>query len=115
VNLAIPPDGLVQAIISVVAGVVALLLGLYLMHRAWNYRDHRSERDFIIGFCLGAGGGAWVVLGVAIWLGLSAEGTVAEAQIRELVVFTNATVRSVVFILGAHVLLQAWKDSRRAR
>jgi hypothetical protein len=84
------------------------------MHRAWRHHDARAERDFLVGLCLHVVGLAWVVLAGAILLGTTAEdGSVAAAQIQEVVVFTNAAARIVVLIVGGHVMFGLWCERRR--
>jgi heme A synthase len=112
-NLAIPPDFLVQAGIAFLAGVIAFALGAWLMHRAWSHHDTRAERDFIIGVCVAIIGISWTIIASAIILGELGDGNDAvEAAVQEMVVFTNAATRIAVLILGTHTLWDVWRKRK---
>jgi hypothetical protein len=113
-TLVIPPSVLIQMVVAGIAGVVGMLVGGILMHRAWNYRDHRSERDFLAGFMFATVGLAWLVITAALFFGTTYTSTSQGRAIQELVVFTNAATRITVILIGAHVLLEELK-ARKTR
>lgn len=112
-NLAIPPGVFIQALLALFAGLSALTLGVYSMHRAWRYHDHRSERDFLIGFCASTVGAAWVMASLSIGLGEVFTDEAAQVQVQEVVVFTNAAARIIIILISlylAHEVLSARKE-----
>ena len=114
-NLAIPPDVWCQAAIALMAGVSAMFLGVFAMHRAWSHHDARAERDFVLGTIVHLVGISWVVLALAVVAGSLAEGEAQEDAVQELVVFVNAAVRLAVLMLAGHVLWDAGKTFQRRR
>lgn len=107
-TIAIPPSLLVQSFLALAAGFVLGLVGTFALRRAWHYHDHRSERDFLLGFLALTVGVSWLVLGLAIAFGILFDGP-AEQAITEMVVFTNAAARIVVLLLGLYLALEEWR------
>ena len=95
----------VQALIALVAGVSATLLGLRLVGRTWAYAGNRSVRDFLVGLCLVAVGFSWLVTGVGIVTTATSAGS--SAVVRDTVVFFNAFVRVLVVVCGAYLLYRS--------
>lgn len=113
-TLEIPPAVIVQAAIAFLACIVAVLLGLLVAHQAWGHHDQRAEREFLVGFTILAIGILWGVSGLAITLGTMFRSDGAQAEVQALVVFSNAAVRILLVVIGIHLLVDHWRDRRRA-
>lgn len=107
-TIAIPPSVLVQALVAFGAGIALGVVGLFVLRRAWRFHDHRSERDFLLGFLTTAVGVVWIVLGLAITYGMVFDGSVDDA-VQEMVVFTNAAARIIALIVGLYLVLEEWR------
>jgi hypothetical protein len=121
-TLLIPPPVLMQALIAAFAGLGAVALGVLVLHRAWLFHCANpdclspsiGERHFLLGFILLVIGVHWVIDGSAIVLGaLYGSNDVAGEQVQSLVVFANATTRSIVFLISAHLVWEWWKGRER--
>ena len=107
-TLDLPYDLWVQAIIALLAGIVAAVLGLQRIEHTWAYDGPRSVRDFLLGFMFLAIGISWVVIAGGIVTTLSL-GESVGTLVQEVVIFTNSFTRMVVIVCGSYALLRRWQ------